>query len=488
MIKISDVSIQPNTLYTIKTAPNQILLEGVDAVKRFLRNQVLEDGVWKHTVTDNFIKETGLVRLPLLPHDWNWSVVVQSGEWRGKIAVRIKNYYWKTYGIEIPDSIVAEIGTLASRYIERSSEYLLKFVFKIDWNAGDFGDDVSCFWGGRSSAKNIITSNGGGAIQFFDPEKPERGIGRCWFAPETPKSGMITIFNGYGRHKSFLGDQTETIAKVLAQWVNGTYHQIVLKNNKQDSGVLFVNNSRGFIIAAKQSSASTLTSYDLHWKDKSIGTCHVSRRIIMEGDNYQTINGRLVLSEYVEEHYTTCDRCGDLNWRGDLTTVHDDLICTSCYQDHTFACVNCGDRDFEEHMQWLDGEGMSVCRDCQDVVVECKISGLHYIQSNTIHIPHLGYVGSHAIDLAESRLIREMPYPGLLSTPAIDLLIEHKCINTPEDLVGTELHDIVDACRWVLDNQLSEENKIKSFLETIFPGNVNGALCAIYEDSTHGKP
>ncbi len=50
---------------------------------------------------------------------------------------------------KLPAQALQAIGNLAEEYSTEPKEYYWDVAKSIDWDAGDFGDDGSCFWGCR---------------------------------------------------------------------------------------------------------------------------------------------------------------------------------------------------------------------------------------------------------------------------------------------------------------------------------------------------
>lgn len=86
------------------------------------------------------------------------------------------------------------------------NKYSFDITNKLDWKAGDFQDDGSCFWNGRKHHRTALKKHGCRAVRFY---KGSSGIGRAWAWPY--KKTDLVLFNAYGLHLS-------TIGIVLAQF------------------------------------------------------------------------------------------------------------------------------------------------------------------------------------------------------------------------------------------------------------------------------
>lgn len=81
------------------------------------------------------------------PVDFDPRVVAVTGQLRGKFARRVSQYFWRTHQIRLPDAILTQIGNLASMHSAGDTRFVFDFVRRFNWEAGDFGDQHSCYWG-----------------------------------------------------------------------------------------------------------------------------------------------------------------------------------------------------------------------------------------------------------------------------------------------------------------------------------------------------
>lgn len=159
-------------LYTIEVKPTKVAVTG--------RTQII------YRLRRRYDKE--------IPQDWDWSWMVQKGEFRGGLPKRIASFFKKQYGIKISSDDVTYLGNLAKRHCHVGKTYTFDFTKCFDWMAGDFGDHGSCYWGCRNLAREALMRNGVIAVRFY------RGVGREGFARAWVKpieEGMV-VFNAYG--------------------------------------------------------------------------------------------------------------------------------------------------------------------------------------------------------------------------------------------------------------------------------------------------
>jgi hypothetical protein len=116
----------------------------------------------------------------------NWKLWLSNeGSWPKRFA---KFYYTDWAGRNINPNLLSILGEKIKRYHLSTNYSFFELSNKINWKAGDFGDNMSC-WFTPYYAKEPMTSifmeAGGIAIKFYESEakyteNPNKGIGRCW--------------------------------------------------------------------------------------------------------------------------------------------------------------------------------------------------------------------------------------------------------------------------------------------------------------------
>jgi hypothetical protein len=198
--------------YTFTAPSGSISDTGIAQIQRLIALQLMSAAEWAK------LNPTTTYRLPSLPDDWDWIWLLETGDYKGTFPKRVRNYYYKVHRLKCPDTFIQEIGNLARAHSSDGLTYTFDFTDQIDWEAGDFADDSSCYWNDRAGAKQMIEDNGGWAVRFFEDVD---GIARAWVAPI--HDDMYIVFNGYGF-------TTLQIARVLATWLNVSYKKIRLTN------------------------------------------------------------------------------------------------------------------------------------------------------------------------------------------------------------------------------------------------------------------
>lgn len=114
--------------YTL-TSPNfQISEAGIQEIMTHINRQRLNADEWRAVNPD-----CPHLYLAPLPDDWEWLWIVTTGEYRGKFATRIAQFYHKSYRLKCPLSFLQTIGNLARTHSELPVTYQFEFVNRIDW-------------------------------------------------------------------------------------------------------------------------------------------------------------------------------------------------------------------------------------------------------------------------------------------------------------------------------------------------------------------
>ncbi len=218
--------------FTLSMPEGTISDTGQELISALIASQKIREDAWKALNPD-----IDFHYLQPLPNDWNWVwVVTRKADFVGTFAKRVSKYYHVAQGLKCPAEFIQEIGNIARSHSSDAMSYDFEFVARIDWEAGAFGDDGSCWWGEYEEARSLLIDNGGRAVRFY---RDGAGIGRAWMAPYNET--LYILFNGYG----FVGDSTLVIARIVAEFLGLSYKRIELENH---NGLMFINNDTGYLI------------------------------------------------------------------------------------------------------------------------------------------------------------------------------------------------------------------------------------------------
>lgn len=266
--------------------------------------------------------------------EWVWKTK------RGTLPKRIRAAMVSA-GCKLAPEFLADIGNIAYRNAERCSHHIFDFTQDFDWDDGDFGDEGSCFWGGREAARTeMLPSLNAYAVRFYRPDDEERGCARAWIVPVC--EDYIILFNPYWDFGNYDGYE---MARILAFYWGCNYKKILLRNNGSTDETLYINAGAGYVIGDVDRAPS---SYDFECEDD--GYC-----------------------EY------TCEHCGIGMSEDNAYCFHDDYLCYTCWCEETVECDSCYTRSWREDATRIDGYGWvcsyclqrywSYCHDCEEYYV-----------------------------------------------------------------------------------------------------------------------
>jgi len=271
----------------------------------------------------------------------------------GTMPKRIAKWFYKVRAYNLSEDMISEIGNIGSRYLDKKSEFDIDFTQTFEWKDGDFGDSGSCFWGGRSTAKDMLVKAGAYAMRFYDTDSG-RGIGRSWLMPIENNSAYM-LFNSYGPY------QIWTLARLLSHITGMPYKKVQLSNRGDCCGVLYINSNMGMMLGSEELLDKT-TSYDFNLQD-------------------------------IRKPYCTCSRCSvEIYSSGEAYTANDLRFCWDCFSTIP-ACNYCGVRintARNQHIEMVDtvvspdtytfcstrcieSAGYCSCNDCHNYVWDSEL-------------------------------------------------------------------------------------------------------------------
>lgn len=253
---------------------------------------------------------------------WTWEWIVVKGTYRGKLPKRMAKYINAQYDLNLTAEQVSEIGNIARAHILPPKTYTLDFDKDLDWDAGDFGDHGSCFWGDRSPAREVLHENGVLAIRLFNDSG--RGYARAWIYQ---LDNMWLLFNSYGI-------TTQIMANILSEFLNKhtdkswEYDGIILTVNNDDDGLIYLN-TRPQIIYIKGTSPPEEVNLD--WDVGSHVLCYCCDTWIALGEEYFHREHSYCYSCY-DDRVVQCSDCGEVIDDKEDEYFHEgEIYCSTCY-------------------------------------------------------------------------------------------------------------------------------------------------------------
>lgn len=340
-----------NTRYVVTMDHGLISDAGITAIRDLIIQQDVLAGEWQRLNPDPANKY-----LPSLPDNWDWHWLVTTGDIVGKFSKRVRKYYYTHHGLKSPDAFITEIGNLARQHTVNQLTYYVEFTARFNWQAGDFGDRGSCYWGGYAGARTMLEDNGGMAVLFFSQD--EHGYGRAWFVD---MDGHYLLFNGYG----FSANSTHTIASVVAAFLGMTYKKIRLENRGTDSGVLYINGGIGYVVGPIEI-IETIENVDLWWY--LVNACVSCGEGVIEDDVHWGPDDQGYCMQCFYDQFDVCAYCGGAHYNDDLYRVEDDYLCEWCAEQRSRDCATCSQSFYSRNMIVVRNKPY-----CETCVVNVKI-------------------------------------------------------------------------------------------------------------------
>lgn len=352
-----------------------------------------------------------------LPDDWVWQYAVGGrGQYIGNMARRMSKLAWNEFNIVLAKEQLAVLGQLARDNSNTAETVYIDFTDKLDWNAGEFGDAGSCYWGGHNRAREILMDHAALGLRLWrSPEvygKPRGyredypGIGRAWvIPPASHEIGNYTlIYNGYGGTTKPNGDHTNLstlwFARILAAFLGTDYKKVKLLNNGNWDGEVYVNNGNAYAVGDWLTLAD-LTSVDLEWDasnnydgnddDDNAYTCEGCGWSSDDEDNFYYSQGDQgpYCEECYDERWTHCASCGSEISVREVYDAEDDAYCYDCYNELFFECYKCGNVESKEDAYLVDDEN-PYCERCieHNDIQHCYECGGYYTEGMYAVIYH----------------------------------------------------------------------------------------------------
>lgn len=294
---------------------------------------------------------------------WEWNPSPDNPYGTGSWVKRLKKWCSSQYGKKISDEVAGLIGDMVGSVMNCHQEYWWDVTDTIDWDAGDFGDDGSCFWGCNRRAKDIIMSNGGLAIRCYDGQYGA-GIARAWVAPL--EDGLYVLFNGYGKSTRELA---HLVASVMD--IESSVRRVGLCNHGSAGNTLYINSGVGYLVGPSVAVVASPERIDLMW---GVGENYHNDYCINCGDDvqggyYHVVGDEVWCDDCFYDHYYTCDRCDEPVYVDDAYHIDDGVYCEYC-AEYSCQCDICYERHWNDNM--IEHNDRFYCEYCRDrYLTEC---------------------------------------------------------------------------------------------------------------------
>ena len=86
--------------------------------------------------------------------------------------------------------------------------------------------------------------------------------------------------------------------------------------------------------------------------------------VLIENEDFDTVNGEPICQDCAERYAVVCDRCGETIWESDAYGDEYTNLCRHCYENHYTRCSCCDALLHEDDAYHLNGD--DYCHDCYD--------------------------------------------------------------------------------------------------------------------------
>lgn len=264
-----------------------------------------------------------------------------------RLSRQLSKWFHKLWGYKMTASELTELGNILENKDDERIIYFRVLNPRTEkmWEPGQYADNGSCFWGGRTDARITLEKNEKfRALLFYIIEPPKSywdkhqalkdggyTLGRCWVF--TRENGGFILFNGYFSRAEYT---LNSMKSSIGEFFDTDYERISLVNKGNPKDRIWVNEEGiGYLFADDAQKIGTIDmntdvekmkcthcgaeltgdsfgSYTVddvphvlcsNCKDK-VNTCLVSRKLsflprnIWEGDAYPT---KFILPQYIED-------------------------------------------------------------------------------------------------------------------------------------------------------------------------------------------
>lgn len=337
-----------------------------------------------------------------LPDDWSWEWKVAHGTYAGTLSKRIQSFVYKTWDRKLTDEVVTAIGNKANQHTLNARSFIFDFDHDLDWKAGDFGDNGSCFWSEKTYVLPTLQHFGGLSVRLYS-QQPRTdayvGVGRALILPwikndikgyspdKWSQPDGLFVFNGYGKDQVNYGEsssgqkygrmQVLDYARLLALFFGVSYQRVRLAVNSSTASPLYVNNDGNAILVGPADEIGPFKPtgplgnkrynlFDVKWSKEEMSRflkrCENCEKVITPNGRgttrkeVQGPDGRFYCESCLKSIFIPCGGCGNLlNSKVDGNRVQAHALqavpgqtnrgylylCGDCRPRLTFKCVSC---------------------------------------------------------------------------------------------------------------------------------------------------
>ena len=393
--------IKLDTPYRISIPAKSVTVEGMREVRQYVG------------------KRTGYMLPYTFSSEW---LITNKGEDDGRVGTmpkRISKYLYKGYKLKISSAFMAEIGNIARTHTLKDDIYVFDITQRLTWDAGDFGDDGSCYFGGEYNHSRVGLINAEQyALRLFRPKEEKVEINRvfaiksrswvcsrrkahitysetttncsCLYCRnaisarrnDLAKYGNILLTEdvieyrtypagaGYGRawlveqdnnlitFNAYGEYQLMQISRILSTIMGKSYRKTIVDHY---SGGLYLNGD-GCVIGTYISDLKHITLNFSVCITEPMCTCSSCGNEILEEALWHIDTP--MCTECYNEYVSNCDHCHEAVWTSNTFSLGHDIYCETCYADQTGECERCNGRYTNNELRTIDNLDGWFCADC----------------------------------------------------------------------------------------------------------------------------
>lgn len=330
-----------------------------------------------HEVRDFIYHETNTY-LDISDIGEEWTLTGKGNKYQGTLPKRVTNMLFKEYGVRLTNPQVSKIGNIARAGVVNLDKFEVDFTSDLNsWDAGDYGDCGSCYWGDRSYARTMLADHDSYAIRFYgkryEHDITTRGIGRAWIIPY---GEMMIVYNAYGPYNLTI------ISRIIAQLAGASYKKIEFTNNGTACETLWINGETAFLIGSPEQ-MTNIDGIDLDWdaedpEAQPEAWCNDCEEPIYDADNAYCVAGGNTVCESCIQNYSYCDHCDEYYYSENGDNCHEvhrssrtETWCDDCVENDATLCDDCDEYFHSDYVEYNENLDKTLCEDCMGAYTEC---------------------------------------------------------------------------------------------------------------------
>jgi len=295
----------------------------------------------------------------------SWSGGTKS--YQGSWPKRFKKWAFKSSGVKLTDSEVADMGEVIHSGVKGLQSGLsIEFTDHSNWKAGEYGDGNSCWFpgGAHNGTRLELIDAGGGAIRFYDGDQKR---GRLWYYPVDGGDNLV-IFNIYDKRDvmTLLG-----ISRIL----NAMYDVRYARALELRFPNAYINGETAMLVGLSATARVVSLNFKLkklEVPDSVFGPDTTFTRQPQKNNKClsclaDVLEGTVFCEECYDDHGFSCEECGDVDHvDNSYSGLDGELLCSDCWSEKYFNCYECDNTRINQECTYIERYDRNVCDDCID--------------------------------------------------------------------------------------------------------------------------